>query len=169
MSMPEHNGPAPRAAMAIATWFGAGNLPGAPGTWGSLAALPCAVVIVLVGGQWLLALAVLIAFVAGVWASARVAEWHRMRDPGFIVIDEVAGQWLALLPVAFDWRFYPVAFVLFRFADITKPWPANVLERAPGGVGIMADDIAAGVYAGILTWLIAAWLGAQATLPTLFG
>lgn len=163
------SGDAPRLARLIATWFGAGDLPGAPGTWGSLAALPCAAVLVVLGGQYLLAVGVLVAFFAGVWAGGKVAAWHRLKDPGLIVIDEVAGQWLALLPVAYDWRFYPVAFVLFRFADITKPWPCNRLERAPGGVGIMADDMAAGVYAGILTWLIAVWLGAGATIPTLFG
>ena len=86
-----------------------------------------------------------------------------------VVIDEVVGQWLAILPLALDWRFYPVAFVLFRFADITKPWPLRDLERLHGGVGIMADDVGAGVYAGALTWLIAVWLGSQGTIPTLFG
>ena len=80
-----------------------------------------------------------------------------------------AGQWLAILPLALDWRYYIVAFVLFRLFDITKPWPCRAAERAPGGVGIMLDDIVAGLYAAILTWLIAVWLGAGKTLPTLFG
>lgn len=159
----------PRLARLIATWFGAGDLPGAPGTWGSLAALPAALALVLLGGQYLLAVFVLVAFVAGVWAAGQLASFHRQEDPQRVVIDEVAGQWLAILPVALDWRYYVVAFLLFRFLDITKPWPLRKLERLPGGVGIMADDIGAGIYAGILTWLIALWLGTAGTLPTLFG
>jgi phosphatidylglycerophosphatase A len=172
--MNEHPSPAPnpsepRLARIIATWFGAGDLPGAPGTWGSLAALPLAVIIVFLGGQTLLAAFVLIAFIAGVWASGKLARFHRLEDPQRVVIDEVAGQWLAILPVALDWRYYLVAFLLFRFLDITKPWPLKNFERMPGGLGIMADDIGAGVYAGILTWLIAFWLGTAKTLPSLFG
>jgi phosphatidylglycerophosphatase A len=161
--------PEPRLARMIATWFGAGDLPGAPGTWGSLAAIPFAILIVLVGGQLLLAVAVLIAFVVGIWASGKLATFHRLEDPQRVVIDEVAGQWLAILPIALDWRYYVVAFLLFRFLDITKPWPLKDFERMPGGLGIMADDIGAGIYAGILTWLIAFWLGSAGTVPTLFG
>ncbi|MGB0625302.1 MAG: phosphatidylglycerophosphatase A [Alphaproteobacteria bacterium] len=159
----------PRLARLLATWFGAGDLPGAPGTWGSLAALPFALVAVMIGGQFLLMALILVGFVAGVWASGKLAAYHRLQDPQRVVIDEVVGQWLAILPLALDWRFYPVAFVLFRFADITKPWPLKDLERLHGGVGIMADDVGAGVYAGALTWLIAVWLGSQGTIPTLFG
>lgn len=153
----------------LATGGGAGNLPFAPGTWGSLVALPCAIVLVILGGQWLLALGVLAAFVVGVWAGGVYANASADKDPAAVVIDEIAGQWLAILPIALDWHYYIVAFVLFRFADITKPWPCRQAERAPDGLGIMLDDIIAGVYAGILTWLIAAWLGAAKTLPTLFG
>jgi len=112
---------------------------------------------------------VLIAFIAGVWASGKLASFHRLKDPQRVVIDEVAGQWLAILPVALDWHYYLVAFLLFRFLDITKPWPLKNFERMPGGLGIMADDIGAGVYAGILTWLIAFWLGTAGNIPTLFG
>jgi len=161
--------PEPKLARMLATWFGAGDLPGAPGTWGSLAAIPVALVAVMIGGQFLLMALILVGFIVGVWASGKLATFHRLEDPQRVVIDEVVGQWLAILPLALDWRFYPVAFVLFRFADITKPWPLKGLERLNGGVGIMADDIGAGVYAGVLTWLIAVWLGSQSTLPTLFG
>ena len=151
----------------IATGGGSGNLPVAPGTWGSLVALPLAAVLAILGGPWLLSLAILLAFVAGVWASGRYARAIGRGDPGSVVIDEIAGQWLAILPVALDWRYYIVAFVLFRFTDITKPWPCRAAERAPGGLGIMLDDIVAGFYAGVLTWLIAVWLGAAQTLPSL--
>jgi phosphatidylglycerophosphatase A len=160
----------PSALVAfIATGGGSGNLPVAPGTWGSLVALPLAAVLAILGGPWLLSLAILLAFVSGVWASGRYARAIGRGDPGSVVIDEIAGQWLAILPVALDWRYYIVAFVLFRFTDITKPWPCRAAERAPGGVGIMLDDIVAGVYAGVLTWLIAVWLGAAQTLHSLFG
>ncbi|MCZ6510741.1 MAG: phosphatidylglycerophosphatase A [Alphaproteobacteria bacterium] len=151
----------------IATGGGSGNLPVAPGTWGSLVALPCAAGLHILGGPWLLSLAILLAFVAGVWASGRYADAIGRSDPGSVVIDEFAGQWLAILPVALDWRYYIVAFVLFRFTDITKPWPCRMAERAPGGLGIMLDDIVAGVYAGILTLLIAVWLGLEHNLPSL--
>lgn len=158
-----------RIAERVATVFGVGYLPAAPGTWGSLVALPVAAVIVMLGGTWLLALAIAVAFVAGVWASGRFATLTGVKDPGSAVIDEVAAQWLALLPIALDWRFYPLAFLLFRIGDITKVWPARPLERLPGGVGIMADDIVAGFYAGLICWWTAFWFDASPTLPTLLG
>ncbi len=153
----------------IATGCGSGLLPIAPGTWGSLFALPLAAVLVFVGGAWLLSAATLVAFVAGVWASGKYEKAMGKTDPGAVVIDEVVGQWLAILPVALDWHYYVVAFFLFRFTDITKPWPARAAERRHGGVGIMLDDVVAGIYAGLLTYAIAVWLGAAQTLPTLFG
>ena len=110
-------------AKLVATWFGSGLLPGAPGTWGSLAALPFAVLWVWLGGAWALSAATIAAFVVGVWASGRYATAIATEDPGSAVIDEVAGQWLALIPAALDWRLFVVAFVAFRAADIVKPWP----------------------------------------------
>jgi phosphatidylglycerophosphatase A len=139
-----------RLAERLATCWGIGYLPLAPGTW-------------------LLALATAAVFLAGVWASGRFATLIGVKDPGSAVIDEVAGQWLALLPVAFDWRFYPLAFLLFRIGDITKIWPARRLEALPGGVGIMVDDLVPGVYAGLICWWAAFWFAAGPTLPTLFG
>ncbi len=144
----------------IATWLGAGLLPGAPGTWGSLAALPFAYGLVSAGGVWALAVGVIVVFLAGLWASGRAAMALGAADPRQVVVDEVAGQWLALIPVALDVRFWPVAFVAFRIADILKPWPVNLAEsRLKGAMGIMADDIVAGVYAGIIAWAFALWLG----------
>ena len=158
-----------RVAERLATWFGAGYLPVAPGSWGSLVALPLAAGLVMLGGVWLLAIATAAVFVAGVWASGRFAVLIETKDPGSAVIDEVAGQWLAILPIAYDWRFYPLAFLLFRIGDIAKVWPARPLERLPGGIGIMADDIVPGVYAGLICWWAAFWFNASATLPSLFG
>ena len=140
-------------ASLLATWFGSGLLPKAPGTWGSLAALPCAIVIAALAGPWGLLAAVLAVTVAGLWAADVYATRSGADDPPRVVIDEVAGQWLALVPVALDLRLYAVAFLAFRFFDIVKVWPAGWLDRnLKGGWGIMLDDLAAGIYAGALVF-----------------
>lgn len=137
--------------MLVATWFGAGLLPWAPGSWGSLAALPCAWAICIVAGPAALAAAAMLAFAAGCWAAAAVARASGHKDPGVIVIDEVAAQWLVLVAAPLDWRAYLAAFLLFRVFDIAKPWPARAIERrVAGGLGIMLDDIAAALYAILL-------------------
>jgi phosphatidylglycerophosphatase A len=138
-------------AALIATWFGIGLLPLAPGTWGSLAALPCAWAIVHFGGPAVLAAAAIIAFAAGCWAAGAVARASLHEDPGFIVIDEVAAQFLVLVAAPLDWRAYAAAFLLFRLFDIAKPWPVRAIERrVKGGLGIMLDDVAAALYAILL-------------------
>ena len=138
-------------AALVATGFGAGWLPLMPGSWGSLAALPCAWALRSRGGIAALAAAAVIAFALGWWAAGRVARASGEHDPGFIVIDEVAAQWLVLLAAPLDWRAYAAAFLLFRLFDITKPWPAGLVERrVAGGLGIMLDDIVAAAYAVLL-------------------
>ncbi len=135
----------------IASGFGSGLLPLTPGSWGSLAALPCAWAIRSLGGITALAAAAALAFALGWWAAVRVARASGQHDPGFIVIDEVAAQWLVLLAAPFDWRGYAAAFLLFRVFDIAKPWPARLVERrVAGGLGIMLDDIVAAAYALVL-------------------
>lgn len=137
--------------MLAATWFGAGLLPWMPGSWGSLAALPCAWAICALAGRPALAAAALLAVALGCWASARLARASGQKDPGFIVIDEVAAQWLVLVAAPLDWRAYGTAFLLFRVFDIAKPWPARAVERqVKGGLGIMLDDIVAALYALVL-------------------
>ncbi len=138
-------------AALLATGCGIGLLPLAPGSWGSLAALPCAWAIgALAGPAGLLAAAVL-AFALGTWASATLARASGRPDPQFIVIDEVAAQWLVLVAAPLDWRAYLAAFVLFRVFDIWKPWPVRAIERrVAGGLGIMLDDIIAALYAILL-------------------
>ncbi|HEX5321532.1 MAG TPA: phosphatidylglycerophosphatase A [Stellaceae bacterium] len=134
-----------RLALVIATGLGAGLLPGAPGTWGSLAALPCAWALVWFGGKIALAGAALVAFGLGCWASGVASDG---KDPGWIVIDEIAAQWLVLLAAPLDWRAYLAGFLLFRIFDIWKPFPIRRVERAvPGGLGIMLDDVLAAIYA----------------------
>ncbi|MEE8188731.1 MAG: phosphatidylglycerophosphatase A [Kiloniellales bacterium] len=140
-------------ASLLATWCGAGLLPKAPGTWGSLAALPCAFVIVWAGGPWALAAAAFLVFLIGLWASSVYAEKSGAEDPQAVVIDEVAGQWIALLPAALDLRLYALAFLAFRFFDIVKVWPARPIDRRlPGAWGIMLDDVVAGLYAAAVVY-----------------
>ena len=152
-------GPALWLATWLATWFGAGRLPWAPGTWGSLAALPLAWLLLALGGPWLLLIAVALVFVLGLWASDRYMKAVGLHDPGAIVIDEVAGQWLTLAIAPLDPLAFLVGFVLFRIADVFKPWPASWLDRRVGGAfGVMIDDVAAAVYAGgilaLVIWLL---------------
>lgn len=140
--------PSPRdPAILLATWFGAGLMPFAPGTWGSLAALPFAWGLTWAGGWPLLAVATLAVFVVGWWASARYVAASGISDPGSVVIDEVAGQWLVLLFTPLDPLLYGVGFLLFRALDITKPWPASWADRSvEGGLGVMLDDVLAALY-----------------------
>jgi phosphatidylglycerophosphatase A len=134
-----------RLAVVLATAGGAGLVPVAPGTAGSAVG----VVLYLLTANWPPAwqASLLIAItVVGVWAST-VAERHFQReDPGPVVIDEVAGQLLTCFATGVSWRGALIAFLLFRVFDIVKPWPARRFESFSGGVGIMADDLMAGVY-----------------------
>ena len=149
-----------RPVTLVATWFGVGLIRRAPGTWGSLAALPCAAGLQFLGGPWLLAGATGLVALAGVWASGRYAAALASGDPGAVVVDEVAGQWLALLPLPLDLWWYAAAFALFRLFDIAKPWPIGWLDKnLHGGRGIMADDLAAGLAAGALAYALLLWLG----------
>ena len=135
----------------VATGFGVGHLPWVPGSWGSLAALLCGWEIVEAGDRLALAAAAIVAFAVGVWASGHIAEASGKQDPRFVVIDEIAGQWLVLLAAPLDARAYAAAFLLFRLFDILKPWPIRIIEqRVPGGLGIMLDDIGAAIYALLL-------------------
>ena len=143
----------------LATWFGAGLLPKAPGTWGSLAALPCAWVIHQAGGAWALAGAAVLVFAIGCWAAGRYAAGSEHADPGAIVIDEVAGQWLTLVAAPLHPLAYLMGFLLFRAADILKPWPAGWADRhLTGGLGIMLDDMLAAVWSGGLLYLVILWV-----------
>ena len=140
-------------AVLIATGGGIGFLPGMPGTWASLAALPSAWAIRWLGHgrTWPLAVAALIAFLAGWWATSRVARASGRGDPGAVVIDEIAAQWLVLCVVPPHLAGYVIAFLLFRLFDIVKPWPIGWIDRRiKGGLGIMLDDVMAAIYAIVL-------------------
>lgn len=133
----------------LATWGGVGLARLAPGTWGSAAALPPAAAIAWLAGPWGLGAAALALFAAGVPAAAWIGRSGE-HDARAIVVDEVAGQWLALVPVCHESWYYLPAFLLFRIADIAKPWPASWIDRhVHSGFGVMLDDAVAGLYAAL--------------------
>ena len=151
-------------AIAIATW-GVGYLPLMPGTFGSLVSVGIFWVFVQTTGGVVRIAAVFLFAVTitmlGIWAGTRTEELAGRKDPGKIVVDEVAGQMLALLPLTLLTRNPPllavmVSFTLFRCFDIVKPYPCAQLEGLKGGLGVMCDDLVAGVYAAVLTAVILA-------------
>jgi phosphatidylglycerophosphatase A len=137
-------------AVVLATWFGIGLLPIAPGSWASLAALPLAWGIRSLFGLAGLAAASAVAFFVGWWASGIVARASTVRDPAAVVIDEIAGQWLVLLAAPLDPLAFALALLLFRVFDTWKPWPVRWADRhVKGGLGIVLDDLLAAVYAAL--------------------
>jgi phosphatidylglycerophosphatase A len=136
-------------AKLVATGLGSGYSPLAPGTAGSIVGL--LLFLPLAGFSWPAQLAATAALtLVGVLAAGRVARSVGRKDPGLVVVDEVAGQWVTFLALPFTPLIALAGFLLFRVMDIVKPWPARDLERLPGGWGIMADDVAAGIYAHLL-------------------
>lgn len=133
----------------LATWFFSGRFPWMPGTMGTLAALPFASAMVEHGGKPVLVAAAIIVSILGIFISnSYMTRFNREDDPSEIVIDEVAGMWIALLPAMNNPLSWAVAFVLFRFFDILKPWPISWADKKlPRGLGVMADDIIAGIFA----------------------
>ena len=142
-----------RAANLIATWFGSGYAPVAPGTAGSLAALAMAWLLVRYAGwqpRWFVAL-VALTTPPSIWAAGVTASALHEKDPGLVVVDEVLGQWLALAGARpLNAKSWIGAFLLFRLFDIWKPAPVRNLENLPGGLGIVADDLIAGLYAALV-------------------
>ena len=137
----------------LATWFGSGLLPKAPGTWGTLASIPFAWTIHSISAWQVLAIACFSVFFIGIWAANSYVKFHGGEDPGPVVIDEVVGMWLTLTPAAYFYPYTPsvptyvLAFILFRIADIYKPWPASWADKKfKGGFGIMIDDIIAALF-----------------------
>lgn len=151
-------------ALALSTW-GVGYLPLMPGTFGSLVGVGLFLFLVeTTGGIVRLAavfLSVIVIALGGIWAASRTEKLLGLKDPGKVVVDEVAGQLLALMPLTFLTRNPPalaviVSFTLFRCFDIVKPYPAGRLERLRGGFGIMCDDLVAGAYAALVLAVIVA-------------
>jgi phosphatidylglycerophosphatase A len=150
-----------RPALAIATAFGIGYVPFAPGTFGSFAGLLLWVLVP--ASPRAQAAAIVAVFAAGCW-SAGVAERHFGRtDPGHVVVDEVMGMLITLFMNPVGWGGAAAAFLLFRIFDVIKPFPANRLEALHGGVGVMADDGMAAVYAN-LALRAGLWAAAKLTV-----
>jgi len=174
---PESNRHKPRISLAIATALGLGYLPKAPGTWGSLGGVAISLGMRWIGWRqvqphmdlvpsanfWTIGLLpggldyaiVLFIAVLGVYVAGRAANYAGKKDPQFVVIDEVSGQMIAYFPpfTLLNWKSFLLGFILFRVFDIWKPFPARQAESLPGGLGIMADDWIAGIYAALGLWI----------------
>ena len=151
-----------RISWALATWFGCGLAPVAPGTAGAIGALPLYVLTMYFGGRAGLVVVMAVVTGVGIWAASRVARELGKKDPQLVVVDEVAGMLVTMLPVqAVSTRAVVAGLVLFRFFDIVKPWPVRAFEKLPGGWGIVLDDVAA----GLLGALVMIFLEAARVLP----
>lgn len=136
----------------LATWFGCGLMKKAPGTWGTLGGLPFGIAVLYFGSWQILLAASVFVFLMGLWAAREFEKMTGEHDAGAVVIDEVAGVWIALLPVAgLSFIQIGLAFLLFRFFDILKPWPVSWADKKlPGAMGVMLDDVFAGIYAALV-------------------
>jgi phosphatidylglycerophosphatase A len=145
-----------KTATLLATWFGCGYSPIAPGTAGSAAALAIGIVLREYARMpwWGFLTLAAAGYFPAVWAAGVTAEALHIKDPGCVVVDEVLGQWVALAcAYRYNWKSYLAAFLLFRLFDIWKPPPVRQLEALPGGIGIVADDLMAGGYAALVLFL----------------
>ena len=151
----------------VGSFGGVGFAPVGASTWGSLAALPTGYLLHLLGGPLLLGLGIVVAFALGFWATRVETFEQEELDPSHIVIDDVVGQWIALMPLSlglwlagapaslFPWPGWVFAFLLFRAFDIWKPGPVGWADRRSGPAGVMLDDVIAGVLAGLVVTLMA--------------
>lgn len=150
--------PTPRWADLVATFFGVGRIKPGPGTWGSAATVLLWAAIAYALPLSLRApvaiISALLVTLIGIPAATQVARGYGLKDPQFVVIDEVAGQLVALIAVPLAWKSFLAGFILFRAFDIIKPPPVRQLEAIPEGAGIVLDDIAAGLYALISMHLL---------------
>ncbi|MGD9160475.1 MAG: phosphatidylglycerophosphatase A [Desulfobacteraceae bacterium] len=138
-----------KVILFFATWFYAGLIPFAPGTWGSLAALPFAAGAYSLGPVFS-CMSLLIIFFISIPVSGRASKIMKKEDPSHVVIDEVAGVFVTLFLIPVSWTGIAAGFILFRIFDVIKPFPVGLIDKKiKGGAGIVLDDIMAGVYANV--------------------
>ncbi len=142
-----------RAAKLLSTCFGIGYFPVAPGTVTSMVAVLCYFFIPVLHNPLLLLFLVLLCSGAGIWAGGVMEDYYG-EDPSVVTIDELAGQWLALVFLPEGIVPMALSLLFFRFFDIAKPGPVDALQRLPGGWGIMLDDLLAGFFANISVWVL---------------
>lgn len=147
-----------KAFVWLAAWFGCGFIKPAPGTWGSLGALPFGVALLMLGGVNFLITGIIVITAIGLWSAHKFDTAMDGHDSKMIVIDEVAGQWIALIPCALNPILILIAFISFRFFDILKPYPISIIDKqVKGAAGVMGDDLVAGLFAAAIVILASIW------------
>ena len=142
----------------IATCFKVGYLPLAPGTWGSVFAILLWWAFLKNVNIYIFVILIIFSFLIGIVASNIVIDQRGDADPSYIIIDELVGQWLALLFIPQEYFYIAISFILFRFFDIIKPWPISLIEKLPKGLGVMSDDFIAGLITLVLIQIIHIYL-----------
>ena len=141
-----------KLAYAIGTFFGCGYSPVGPGTAGSIAAVLIAIA---VHDRGILILLSVLLLAPAIWSAGKVAQYESRKDPQIVVIDEVLGQWITLAGAStLNWKSFLAALLFFRLFDIWKPPPVRQLEALPGGFGIVADDVMAGLYGALAIFVL---------------
>ena len=138
----------------IATCFKVGYLPLAPGTWGSAFAILLWWMLLKDLNAYVFGVIIIIFLLIGIVVSNIIIDQSGNHDPSYIIIDELVGQWLALLFLPEGFFNIAIAFILFRFFDIIKPWPIRLIEKLPKGLGVMSDDLTAGLITLVLIQVI---------------
>ena len=142
----------------IATCFKVGYLPLAPGTWGSVFAILLWWAFLKNVNIYIFGILIIFSFLIGIITSNIVIDQRGDTDPSYIIIDELVGQWLALLFIPQEYFYIVISFISFRFFDIIKPWPISLIEKLPKGLGVMSDDFIAGLITLVLIQIIHIYL-----------
>lgn len=142
----------------IATCFKVGYLPFAPGTWGSVFAILLWWVLLKDLNTYIFGAIIIIFLLIGIVVSNIIIDQSGDHDPSYIIIDELVGQWLALFLIPDGFFNIAISFILFRFFDIIKPWPIRLIEKLPKGLGVMSDDLTAGLITLVLIQVINIYL-----------
>ena len=147
-----------RSILFISSGGFVGKIPFAPGTFGSVLGLPICYCLSFVKVPVAI-LAIVLFIVFSAWIADRAEKLLRSKDPGYIVIDEIAGMLVTFIGIPFDWLHGTAGFIIFRIMDILKPFPARMVEsKVPGGAGVVLDDVLAGIYSNFLLRILVVFL-----------